>query len=238
MSKRTAKGKSNGHKITPLSPLTNAQSDLIAAIHEAITTVVFGPAGTGKTYVAACKAAEMVYDGEIDRIILSRPNVSAGRPLGFRPGSEEEKMADWVVPLMDAIKTHMGGGWWGENKKKIQVIPFETMRGRSFKDAFVILDEAQNTSPAEMKMFLTRIGEGSKVVVNGDIMQKDIRTGSGLEHMLGLIEKYDLPVPVIEFDINDIVRSGHCAMWIKAFEGVQPDLPEQAFPAFLKADAA
>lgn len=206
-------------KKPPLFPKTERQADYIKAVTEFQQVVVLGPAGTGKTYIAATIAADLYELGKIDRIILTRPNVSAGKSIGFFPGTLEEKMAPWMAPVIDVLNKRMEKGAYETAVKNgnIEVVPFETMRGRSFNDAFVILDEAQNTSPHEMKMFLTRVGENCKVIINGDIMQSDLHESSGLSKAIHMAKKYMLPVPVIEFEVGDIVRSELCKAWIVAF---------------------
>lgn len=203
----------------PLLPKTSRQADYISAIGEAQQVVVLGPAGTGKTYIAATIAADMYELGRIDKIILTRPNVAAGKSIGFFPGTLEDKMAPWMAPILDVLNNRMEKGAMDTAMKNgnIEIVPFETMRGRSFNNAFVILDEAQNTSPHEMKMFLTRVGENCKVIINGDIMQSDLNESSGLSKSIHMIKKYMLPIPVIEFQIEDIVRSDLCKQWIIAW---------------------
>jgi phosphate starvation-inducible PhoH-like protein len=146
--------------------------------------------------------------------------VPCGRSLGFFPGSLEDKFAPWTVPVVDAIKDRIGKAAYESALRRgdIEMVPFEVMRGRSWKDAFVLLDEAQNTTAAEIKTFLTRVGEDCLVVINGDVSQCDLSEASGLSKILYLIRSQSLPVPVIEFGLEDIVRSGHCAMWVRAFE--------------------
>lgn len=202
-----------------LLPKTERQREYIDALKTAPQIIVTGPAGTGKTYIAATKAAQLYEAGVIDRIILTRPNVPSGRSLGFFPGTLEEKIAPWIVPFVEVLEEHMGKEAVEIAMKKgnIQVVPFEVMRGRTFRDAFVILDEAQNATAHELKMFLSRIGENAQCVLNGDIMQHDLRGDSGLSVVIKIVQKQKLPVPVIEFGLDDIVRSDVCAMWIKAF---------------------
>jgi len=208
------------HAVPPLRPQTDTQADYIASLMCSDQVVVLGPAGTGKTYIASTVAADLYRLGQIDKIVLSRPNVTGSKSLGFFPGTMEEKIAPWVVPFTDVIRKRLGGGQYdiAMKNKSIEIIPFEVMRGRTFDKAFVILDEAQNTTPEEMKMFLSRIGKDSTVVINGDIKQRDIKVTSGLETVIRLVRTQGLPVPVIEFGMDDIVRSGACAMWIKAFD--------------------
>jgi phosphate starvation-inducible protein PhoH and related proteins len=204
----------------PIRPLNPTQSDYLDALKTSSQVVVLGPAGTGKTWVAATFAADLYRQRRIDKIILTRPNVPCGRSLGYFPGTMEEKFAPWAEPVIQAIKERMGAGAYDIALKNgdIELVPFEVMRGRSWKSAFILLDEAQNATPAEMKTFLTRIGEDSTIVINGDVSQCDLREASGLRTVIHLIKSQMLPVPVIEFTLNDIVRSGICEMWVRAFE--------------------
>jgi phosphate starvation-inducible protein PhoH and related proteins len=206
--------------LPPIMALNPAQADYLDALRTSPQVVVLGPAGTGKTWIAATHAADLYRNRHISKIILSRPNVPCGRSLGFFPGSLEDKFAPWAVPIVDAIKDRIGTAAYQIALKRgdIEMVPFEVMRGRSWKEAFVLLDEAQNTTPAEIKTFLTRIGEDCTVVINGDVSQCDLNEASGLSTVLHLIRSRSLPVPVIEFGLGDIVRSGLCAMWVRAFE--------------------
>jgi phosphate starvation-inducible PhoH-like protein len=170
--------------------------------------------------MAATYAADLYRNRSIEKIIITRPNVPCGRSLGFFPGSLEEKFAPWAFPITDAIRDRLGPAVYDVAVKNgdIEVVPFEVMRGRSWKRSFILLDEAQNTTIAEIKMFLTRIGEDCLTVVNGDIMQCDLENDSGLRKAIDLVRQRNLPVPIVEFSLEDIVRSGVCAMWVRAFE--------------------
>jgi len=207
----------------PLRALTDNQASYIAAVSTSPQVVVLGPAGTGKTFIAATMAADALRQFRTSKVVLTRPNVPSGRSLGFFPGTLEEKISPWVVPFTEVIKDRMGDGAYelAMRRGQIEVVPFEVMRGRTFKDAFVILDEAQNTLPVEMKMFLTRVGNDCRVIINGDISQTDLKETSGLKVALDLIKKHHLPVPIIEFSVNDIVRSDLCALWVKAFHAAK-----------------
>lgn len=220
--KRTSKyrAKEEDSRKAVLLPMNEKQASYIKALKSSQQIIVTGPAGTGKTYIASTYAASLFSKGDIDKIILTRPNVAAGRSLGFFPGSMEEKMAPWVIPFTDVLQENLGTAAYeiAIKKRQVDIVPFEVMRGRTFNNAFVILDEAQNTSPAEMKMFLTRIGEGSQVLLNGDIKQSDLKSASGLKCIIDMIRTQKLPVEHIEFTIDDIVRSDICAMWVKAFD--------------------
>jgi phosphate starvation-inducible PhoH-like protein len=208
------------YRTVELKPLNDNQKLYLKALEAADQMIVCGFSGTGKTYMAATYAANMYANREIEKIILTRPNVSVGKDLGYFPGTLEEKFSPWAAPVLDVLQEQLGRGVVETAVKNgnIQMAPLSTMRGRSFHDAFIILDEGQNTTVAEMKMFLTRIGKGCKVVINGDIRQSDINGQSGLSKILHLAKKYQLPVPVIEFGVDDIVRSDICKQWILAWE--------------------
>jgi phosphate starvation-inducible protein PhoH and related proteins len=206
--------------LPPITPLTARQAEYLEALASHSQVIVLGPAGTGKTYIAGTRAADLLRQRRIRKVVITRPNVPAGRSLGFYPGSLEEKIAPWVVPLTEAMKERMGEAAFEIAQKAgdIEVVPFEVMRGRTFKDCLVILDEAQNTTPAEIKMFLTRIGDDAQVIINGDVSQTDLRETSGLRTVIHLVKSRMMPIPIVEFGLADIVRSGICAEWVRAFE--------------------
>jgi phosphate starvation-inducible protein PhoH and related proteins len=203
----------------PIRPLNPAQAEYIEALRSSPQVIALGPAGSGKTWIAAAFAADLYRAGQIARIVLTRPNAPCGRSLGFFPGSLDDKFAPWAAPVLDALRERMGAAAFDIARKNgaIELAPFEVMRGRTWRRAFVMLDEAQNATPAQMKMFLTRIGEDCRVVVNGDAGQSDISETSGLSVVLDLVTRFELPTPVIEFGHADIVRSEICAMWARAF---------------------
>ena len=206
--------------LPPLVPLNAMQKSYLDALRTNPQVVVLGPAGTGKTWIAATYAADLFRNGCIDKIILTRPNVPCGRSLGYFPGTLEDKFAPWAAPVVEAIRERIGKAAYDIALKKgdIELVPFEVMRGRSWRNAFVLFDEAQNATPAEIKTFLTRIGEDCTVVINGDVNQCDLDQTSGLRTVVHMIKSQMLPVPVIEFTQADIVRSGICAMWVRAFD--------------------
>ncbi len=206
--------------LPPIKPLNPTQATYLDALHRSSQVIVLGPAGTGKTWIAATYAADLLRNRRIDKIILTRPNVPCGRSLGYFPGTLEDKFAPWAAPVAQAIEDRIGKAAYEIALKNgdIELVPFEVMRGRSWKSAFVLLDEAQNTTAAEIKTFLTRIGEDCMVVVNGDVSQCDLDRSSGLSTVLHLIKSQMLSVPVVEFARADIVRSGVCAMWVRAFD--------------------
>jgi phosphate starvation-inducible PhoH-like protein len=206
--------------LPPIKALNPTQADYLDALRKHAQVVVLGPAGTGKTWIAATHAADLLRNRQIAKIVLTRPNVPCGRSLGFFPGSLEDKFSPWAAPVIDAIRQRIGKAAFEIALKNgdIELVPFEVMRGRSWSNAFILFDEAQNATRNEIKMFLTRIGENCTVVVNGDVSQCDLEEASGLRTALHLIKSQMLPVPVIEFSRADIVRSGVCAMWVEAFE--------------------
>ena len=205
-----------------LEPLNKKQEQLIAAILHNDMVVTEGSAGTGKTYIVTTMAAEGLKDGTYKRIIFTRPVIPCGKSIGFLPGTLEEKMAAWTLPFMAIIKQHFSQGEIDMfiKNEKIAAIPFEVMRGSSFDDSFIIMDEAQNCSKHEMKMFLTRIGEYSKTLILGDSTQSDLHYEgeNGLEMVKRMIYEQGLNVPVVTFKAADIVRSGICKEWVLAFE--------------------
>jgi phosphate starvation-inducible protein PhoH and related proteins len=206
--------------LPPIKALTPTQAEYLAALRASPQVVVIGPAGTGKTWLAATYAADLYRNRQISKIVLTRPNIPCGRSLGFFPGTLHEKFAPWATPVIDAMKERMGKAPFEIALKNgdIEMVPFEVMRGRSWRDAFVLLDEAQNTTPTEIKTFLTRVGEDCTMVINGDVSQCDLADASGLRMVIQLINSHRLPIPVVEFTHADIVRSNLCAMWVRAFE--------------------
>lgn len=207
-------------RVISLQALNDNQKNYMKALKTAEQILVFGFSGTGKTYIAATEAANLYSQKKIDKIVITRPNVSVGKDLGALPGTKDEKFAPWAAPVLDVLEEQLGKGVVETAIKNgnIEMAPLTMMRGRSFHDAFIILDEAQNCSVSEIKMFITRIGENCKTVINGDIKQSDIKVESGLSKLLELVKKHNLPVPVIEFGVDDIVRGDLCKQWIIAFE--------------------
>ena len=206
-------------KVSGLVPRTANQKALWEAMRDSSQVFVLGPAGTGKTYVTATYAADCYTLKQIDRIVITRPHVSVGKDIGFLPGSLEEKTYPWALPVLDVLQKHLGKGVvdTGIKNGNIEMAPLALMRGRSFDNAFIIVDETQNITIHELKMLLTRVGEGSTIVLNGDVQQSDLKEADGLSKTIHLVKKYMLPVPVVEFGVDDIVRSDICAEWVKVF---------------------
>jgi len=198
--------------IKPLKAINKVQQNYINSIRANTITFAIGCAGTGKTYIAAAYAAELLKEGEIDTIIMTRPNVEAGRGFGYLPGELHEKYAPYMEPLLDVLQERLGKSYTELLLKRgqIQFKPLEFMRGKTFSRCFYILDEAQNTTPSQMKLFLTRIGEDTRVVIDGDFLgQKDINGISGLQDAVDRLHDVE-KIGVVEFTVNDVVRSGMC----------------------------
>jgi phosphate starvation-inducible PhoH-like protein len=204
--------------IQPRSPGQTAYMDMLSR-HEMVFGV--GPAGTGKTYLAVAQAVAMLQTGQVDRIILSRPAVEAGERLGFLPGDMKEKVDPYLRPLYDALNDMMPGDQVIRRMAagEIEVAPLAFMRGRTLAHAFAILDEAQNTTPMQMKMFLTRMGEGTRMVITGDPTQVDLPTGvtSGLADALATVEGVQ-GIGVARFGRQDVVRHPLVGRIVEAYD--------------------
>ena len=208
-----------------VTPRTPAQGRYIDTIRRHELTFGIGPAGTGKTYLAVACAAEALMAGEVDRIVLSRPAVEAGERLGFLPGDMKDKVDPYLRPLYDALFDMVPAALVAKGlaENQIEIAPLAFMRGRTLSSAFVILDEAQNTTPAQMKMFLTRLGEGSRMVVTGDPTQVDLPAGavSGLADAVAKLRGIE-SVAVSEFGRADIVRHALVGRIVEAYDEKPP----------------
>jgi phosphate starvation-inducible PhoH-like protein len=204
---------------SPLKARTEAQGHYMLAIESSQLVFGLGPAGTGKTWCAAALAAEALAEKRVKRVIVTRPVVEAGESLGYLPGTAEEKFDPYFRPVRDVFNRRLGGSHvdYLVRKKTIETMPLAYLRGVTFEDAFVLFDEAQNATKGQMKLFLTRIGDRCKIVVNGDIRQRDVAGAEGLEdavHRLGKIKG----VRICEFGQGDVVRSGLAAKIVAAYE--------------------
>lgn len=193
----------------PIKPKTMGQKHYIDEIRKKMIVFGIGPAGTGKTYLAMAMAIQAFKNNEVSRIILTRPAIEAGEKLGFLPGDLQSKIDPYLRPLYDALYQIMGADSFLHNSEKglIEVAPLAYMRGRTLDNAYIILDEAQNTTPAQMKMFLTRIGFGSKVIITGDLTQKDLPKDvtSGLDVALKVLSGID-DIGIVQLSSKDVVR--------------------------------
>lgn len=205
----------------PVKPKTLGQKQYVDAIRDHMIVFGLGPAGTGKTYLAMAMAITAFKNDEVGRIILTRPAIEAGEKLGFLPGDLQSKIDPYLRPLYDALYQIMGAESFAKNMEKglIEVAPLAYMRGRTLDNAYIILDEAQNTTPAQMKMFLTRIGFGSKVVVTGDASQKDLAPGtqSGLDVAMRVLRNID-DIAFCELTSKDVVRHPLVQKIVNAYE--------------------
>lgn len=214
----------------PIKPKTLGQKEYVDMIRDNMVTFGIGPAGTGKTYLAMAMAITAFKNNEVNRIILTRPAIEAGEKLGFLPGDLQSKVDPYLRPLYDALYQIMGAESFTANMEKglIEVAPLAYMRGRTLDNAFIILDEAQNTTPAQMKMFLTRIGFGSKVVVTGDMTQKDLpfNTQSGLEVAIKVLSRVD-GIAFAKLTNKDVVRHPLVQKIVKAYESYEEKLEKK-----------
>ncbi len=211
---RTVSGK-------PVKPKTHGQKTYVDMIRQKMIVFGLGPAGTGKTYLAMAMAIQAFKNNEVGRIILTRPAIEAGENLGFLPGDLQSKVDPYLRPLYDALYQIMGAEAFLHNTEKglIEVAPLAYMRGRTLDNAFIILDEAQNTTPAQMKMFLTRIGFGSKVIITGDQTQKDLPSNavSGLDTAIKVLGKVE-DIAFVRLTNEDVVRHPLVQKIVKAYE--------------------
>ena len=205
----------------PIKPKTIGQKEYIDAIRKRMIVFGVGPAGTGKTYLAMAMAINAFKNNEVNRIILTRPAIEAGEKLGFLPGDMQSKVDPYLRPLYDALYQFMGAESFQHNMEKglIEVAPLAYMRGRTLDNSFIILDEAQNTTPAQMKMFLTRIGFGSKVVITGDLTQKDLPhdQASGLDTALKVLRNVE-EIGICRLTSSDVVRHPLVQKIVKAYD--------------------
>lgn len=208
----------------PIKPKTLGQKKYVECIRKDMITFGIGPAGTGKTYLAMAMAITAFKNNEVNKIIMTRPAIEAGEKLGFLPGDLQSKVDPYLRPLYDALYEIMGPESFAKNMERglIEVAPLAYMRGRTLDNSFIILDEAQNTTPAQMKMFLTRIGFGSKVVITGDLTQKDLAASvrSGLEVAEKILKKVE-GINFCALSSTDVVRHPLVQKIVKAYENYE-----------------
>ena len=215
----------------PIKPKTIGQKRYVDAIDKKMITFGIGPAGTGKTYLAMAQAIKAFKNEEIERIILTRPAIEAGEKLGFLPGDLQSKVDPYLRPLYDALYQIMGAETFMRNMEKglIEVAPLAYMRGRTLDNCFIILDEAQNTTPAQMKMFLTRMGFGSKCVITGDRTQKDLPEGqkSGLDEAMRVLRDIE-DIAFIELTAKDVVRHPLVLKIVEAYDKYESSMKSKS----------
>lgn len=202
-----------------IQPKNPTQQYLLDCIDQSVMTVCIGPAGTGKTFCTGMKAAQLLLKGGYDKIVLTRPNVPTGRSLGYFPGSVEEKMTPWLKPIMNVLSDGLGKGRYDYmvSKDQIAIQPIETIRGNSFENCIIIVDESQNLSMSEIKATTTRIGENSKLILLGDPAQSDVQDGEALDDFVEMCHQAGIDVPIIRFTTDHIVRSDIVSQLVKMF---------------------
>ncbi len=225
----------------PIKPKTVGQREYVDMITDKMIVFGVGPAGTGKTYLAMAKAITAFKQNEVNRIILTRPAIEAGEKLGFLPGDLQSKVDPYLRPLYDALYEIMGADTFMKNMEKglIEVAPLAYMRGRTLDNSFIVLDEAQNTTPAQMKMFLTRIGFGSKAIITGDLTQKDLpdSSRSGLDDALAVLKGID-EIGVCRLTSADVVRHPLVQKIVTAYDDYEKKKTDRAKRRTAKAAQA
>lgn len=216
----------NVHRINRFNiiPKNEKQDRLIQAIKGYPITVTIGCAGTGKTYCSAGTVAQLFMKGKYDKLVITRANVPTGKSLGHFPGTIQEKMTPWLLPMLEVFQKAFGKGKYEYmlNKEEIEIQPIETIRGRSFENSLVLVDEAQNLCMDELKAITTRLGQNSKLVLMGDPAQSDVRDGRDLVEFCYKVNKAGIKLPVIQFGVEDIVRSDIVADLVRMF--IEEDL--------------
>ena len=216
---RREDNKKPNHKIKPLEAKTDNQRDYIRSIVENDIILCSGPAGSGKSFIAAGIAAQHLHHNRIEQIIVTRPLVCTGKDIGSLPGEMGEKIAPYLLPMKENLKHFLGQAYYGlySNEGQIQYKPLEVMRGSTFHNSYMILDEAQNCTEDQIKMFVSRMGENSKVIINGDIEQNDLRGRSGLEFCMNRLDRID-GIGICKLGYEDIQRNGIIGRFLRALE--------------------
>jgi len=210
-----------------IKPMNSNQAEYIRCIEarDCDYVVSIGSAGTGKSYISTGIAAEQLLDKKIRKIVICRPAEGPCKSLGFEPGTLNEKLANWVKPVMVTLNEIMGASTVEYHLKKgnIELVALHQIKGRSFDDTILLIDEAEDIDIPTMKSLLTRLGSYSKMIINGDIKQQHMKGKSGLLWLVNMIEKYNLPIPVIEFTLEDCVRSPAVKMWLTVLEAEEDE---------------
>ena len=217
--RRREDNKKPNHKIKSLEAKTENQRDYIRSIVENDIIFCSGPAGSGKSFIAAGIAAQHLHHNRIEQIIVTRPLVCTGKDIGSLPGEMGEKIAPYLLPMKENLKHFLGQAYYGlySNEGQIQYKPLEVMRGSTFHNSYMILDEAQNCTEDQIKMFVSRMGENSKVIINGDIEQNDLRGRSGLEFCMNRLDRID-GIGICKLGYEDIQRNGIIGRFLRALE--------------------
>lgn len=214
-----------GQSSAPLQAKTPRQREFLDHLWARRSVIVAGPAGVGKTYLPARIAAQYLQKGTVEKVVIARVTVSDPKhALGFLPGKLDQKLKPWLIPVLEGIKAEVGNNFLEQAMQdgRIEIASFEHMRGRTFENAFVLLDEAQNASFKDLKLFLTRIGEGTQVVVTGDLDQIDVKD-SGLQRVMSLCNHYQGPMEIVRFADEDVVRSVFTKEWVRVFREAEED---------------
>ena len=216
---RREDNKKPNHKVKSLEAKTDNQRDYIRAIIENDIILCSGPAGSGKSFIAAGIAAQHLHQNRIEQVIVTRPLVCTGKDIGSLPGEMGEKIAPYLLPMKENLKHFLGQAYYGlySNEGQIQYKPLEVMRGSTFHNSYMILDEAQNCTEDQIKMFVSRMGENSKVIINGDVEQNDLRGRSGLEFCMNRLDRID-GIGICKLGYEDIQRNGIIGRVLRALE--------------------
>jgi phosphate starvation-inducible PhoH-like protein len=209
------------NKAQPIIAKSPGQIEYIVALQRSIVVVATGSAGTGKTYVASAHAANRLVRGEVENVILSRPYVVMGKSCGLFPGTIYDKLEPFLKPMMNVLKTRLGENDYDSRVRagKLSIQALEAIRGMSFENSILIIDEAQNTTPEDMKSIVTRIGENCQLILCGDATQSDIRGPNGLDFISNIIEDYQVAqAEVVNFYPDDVVRSGITRRFVQIFD--------------------
>lgn len=218
--RQAAKAKRDKRNPTVLQPRSDKQRLYIEALNSHSTVIGLGSAGSGKTYVAARHALQRLASGQIERIVITRPNVASPRhKLGFQPGNGDQKMKPWMAPIFAAFRDGAKGADLEryQNNKQIEILPFEFMQGHTVADGVFLLDEAQNCTLEDLEMFVSRIGENAQGIICGDPHQTRLLEDSGLTTFADIAIRYEIDCGIVHFNENDVVRSATAAEWVRAF---------------------